>query len=327
MDPQESIIQTYQNFLPQLSATKQQHFLSRLYKLTGDTSLLGGIQDKAFHEFYDKLKKFLETSTVEIDFEVRFSLNSPIERQRVRNSFIHSKIEEFSETFVYLDVLMAFNVIHRYHQEHRIETSDYRLIQDYLDSGFYHYFDRFLSSEDYLLNTPVQVINILYWYKHLPQSILKGGEEDRLNSTIKKSFSEDKLKDITLFLNYLYTLTHVIIGASWFYEYKVDAPHYDWIFESFLENQQLIFDTQEPDIIAEIGVCFCLQRSQNLRTISTYQREIITYFDNNHNYIPTGAFEIGSNEDLNLAEHRNILAIMLLSGLEHLYQFPLKTSL
>lgn len=321
---QQDITTKYLDFLYKLPETKQQHFLSRLYKITGEKSYLTGIQEDAYTLFSQKLASFSESGTLDIDMNHRFNIKAKIPRQRVRNEYIHNHKEVFGPIFVYLDVLMAFNVIHRYHMEDSLDPSLYSHIQTFLDEGFSKHFELFLSSPEYVLNTPVQVINILYWYYHLPSNKLKGDEEERLEKYIINSYQSSNLNQEILFLNYLYTLTHVIIGKSWFYEYKVDLSESNWIYSFFTKNKDTIFQTKEPDIIAEIGVCYCLQKTQSVKIIESYQSEIIQYFNENQLYIPTGSFDIGSDEDLILGEHRNILAIMLLSGMKNLYPFPTK---
>ncbi len=319
---QELIQNTYLTHLAILPKTKQQHFLSRLYKITGKKPLLKSIQKDAFDYFSDKLLYFQIHHHLEIDFENRFPLQAPIPRQQVRNVFIHSNQVFFRELFIYLDVLMAFNVIHRYKRDHLLPSQLKYEVQSYLDQHFTRFFEELLSNPQYLHNTPVQVINILYWYLHLPNNSLVGTEEARMQASVEQAYQTIDSTNSVLFLNYLYTLTHIIIGQSWFYEYTLNQTQSQWIYSIFDRHIQAIFETKEPDIIAEIGVCYCLQKEANQDIIHTYQEEVSQYVNTSTGYIPSESLPLNSTEDIILSEHRNILAIMLFSGMPTLHPFP-----
>jgi hypothetical protein len=319
----QRIINTYTPLLPQFTESKQQHFRSRLYKISGDKNLLATLQNDTFTTFTESIKNSLEGKR-ELDLDSRYKLDAPIARQRKRNQFIHNNIDFCKPFLEYLDVLMEYNIIHRYKKSQDLDDQLQSDIHIFLNEKFQYYFDKVTTNPEFLLSIPVQVINLLYWYINIPNNVNSDILESQLFKAVQKTYTPDIINsDEVLFLNYLYTLTHIIIGKSWFYEYKVDSSNIEWIYSEFSTYQEQIFATKEDDIIAEIGLCYTLNITPETQIITIYQEYIAEKINNEYNYLPSGKYPIGSFEDLNLSEHRNILTILLLSNMQHLYEFPL----
>jgi len=320
----EKIVSTYNKVLPQLSASKQQHFRSRLYKIYGTQNLLNSLQTDTFNEFYTSILEQIN-GKISLDFKKKYKLDSPIQRQANKALFIHKNIEFCKPFLEYLSILMKYNVIYRYKKDEDLDNDFKTKVNSILDKNFAYYFETVTNNKDFLLNMPVQGINLLYWYSNIPNSkninIIEC--EKKLFKSIQDFYTNDLIKkDNLMFLNYLYTLTHIIIGKSWFYEYKVDPNDINWIYIEFEKYNKEIFDSKEDDIIAEIGVCFALSKNPKIDLINQYQEYIVKKIDPVYNYLPSGKYSIGSFKDLNLSEHRNILTILLLSNMQKLYEFP-----
>lgn len=318
----QKIINTYTPILPQFTNSKQQHFRSRLYKISGDKNLLNTLQNDTFNTFTESIKNSLEGKR-ELDLDTRYKLDAPIERQKKRNQFIHNNIDFCKPFLEYLDVLMEYNIIHRYKKSQDLDNTLKSDIHRFLNEKFQYYFNSVITNPEFLLNIPVQVVNLVYWYIHIPHTVNSTILEKKLFKAVQKTYTPDivKSKEV-LFLNYLYTLTHIIIGKSWFYEYKIDTSNIKWIYDEFNLYQKQIFATEEDDIIAEIGLCYSLDINPEIQTIARYQAYIAKKINSEYNYLPSGKYPVGSFEDLNLSEHRNILTILLLSNMQHLYEFP-----
>lgn len=120
-------------------------------------------------------------------------------------------------------------------------------------------------------------------------------------------------RDATLseqqYMNKLYTMTHLIIADSAYYQRVVNAKEWEWVLSYFRNNLSSIRRRGKADVIAEIGVCFLLAGLENDPAVTTIRRVIAESVDPSEKMIPahkTGSF------NLSLGEHRNALAIMLL---------------
>jgi hypothetical protein len=136
----------------------------------------------------------------------------------------------------------------------------------------------------------------------------------------QKVFMETNDKDLSE-LQYgqkLYGLTHFIIGASRNYQRSVSRAEYSWIYDYFENNIDTIIDRAKPDIIAEVGIAFLLAGENDHPVIEKTRQAVTESFNKRLNMIPSTA----GNDDLNHGEHRNVLAIMLLTWPDRLYPGP-----
>jgi hypothetical protein len=139
-------------------------------------------------------------------------------------------------------------------------------------------------------------------------------------SEFQKVFMESNDKDLPemLYSQKLYGLTHIIIGASRNYQKTVNRVEYSWIYEYFEKNINTIIKRAKPDIVAEVGIAFLLAGENNHLVVEKTRRAVAESFNNQFNMIPSTT----GSADLNLGEHRNVLAIMLLSWPDKLYLGP-----
>lgn len=72
---------------------------------------------------------------------------------------------------------------------------------------------------------------------------------------IKKNLSVDDL------ISLLYSLTHIIIADTLYYEKY--CRKYDWIIDFFSKNLEVVIKNSTNDLLAEIGTCFKLCKKEN----------------------------------------------------------------
>lgn len=136
----------------------------------------------------------------------------------------------------------------------------------------------------------------------------------------QKVFMEANDKDLSE-LQYgqkLYGLTHFIIGASRNYQRPVSRAEYSWIYNYFENNIDTIIDRAKPDIIAEVGIAFLLAGENDHPVIEKTRQAVSESYNKKLNMIPSTS----GDDDLNHGEHRNVLAIMLLTWPDRLYPGP-----
>ncbi len=126
---------------------------------------------------------------------------------------------------------------------------------------------------------------------------------------VKNIYQNNKDNELNLlqYQNKIYTLTHIILADSQYYQYFVNREKYSWIFEYFDHNIDKIISRCKEDVIAEVGISYLLSNQSNHTVVKKAKKAIADAFDKTHGIIPS---KLG-NFELNTGEHRNILAYML----------------
>lgn len=149
--------------------------------------------------------------------------------------------------------------------------------------------------------------------------------QERFIREFQKVFMEINDKDLSkmLYAQKLYGLTHFIIGASRNYQKTVNRKDYSWIYEYFENNIDSIISRAKPDIVAEVGIAFLLAGEYDHPVVKKTREAITKSFNNQFKMIPSTL----GGADLTHGEHRNVLAIMLLTWPDKLHPGPnLKTT-
>lgn len=106
----------------------------------------------------------------------------------------------------------------------------------------------------------------------------------------------------------IYSMTHIVIATSDYYQHPVEPEKVQWILDYFEENIDEIIAQTTPDIVAEVGMAFKLAGVAS----PAYHKArdfVARAFNAQVGFIPRSTEEV----DLEKAEHRNILAVLLLS--------------
>jgi len=167
-------------------------------------------------------------------------------------------------------------------------------------------FTKYVSDEKMIKAWAAQLANQVYWLRQL-------GEQDVVEPFItafQKTYpdSEDeKLSDLQ-FMNKIYGLTHIIIAASHYYQRPVKESDFQWIYDYYRSNIDVILRRCKADVIAEVGINFLLAGLDNDPLVLKSQRAIEQAFDHQQGMVPA----VDGDFDLASSEHRNVLAIMLM---------------
>jgi len=106
--------------------------------------------------------------------------------------------------------------------------------------------------------------------------------------------------------NYVYALTHVVIGESHYYTSLVSSEN--WAIMPLIHELEENMSHVSADIVEEIGVCIKLCGLQTARTDEIIFNTVRDHFDEK-----MGLVNEHASTDYNLLEHRNILAVLALS--------------
>jgi hypothetical protein len=314
----DRIRDVYLNRLSELTDMKKQHFLSRLSKVYGnywDTQIndIAYSLAKEVEELFEKYSNDDYQTSINNFINLRTTNNANVESKRRGNLWVEQNEDKTKKFLAYLEILMKTNIVHRLKSEYSFNAKILRSIKDWLIQNWEEQINFVIENPESFRMIPVQSVNVFYYMESLkwmnPDYIDE--KEKIFLKSLRKSY-EGILSDSIEFNNYLYALTHIIIGKSWFYEYKLPTyrEKYDWIVDFFISYENRLMKECLPDIVIEIGVvlhiCNEIPRTYNYKkyTISKLNGEgIISNVENSE-----------KESSLSVAEHSNILAIMLLRG-------------
>ncbi len=151
-----------------------------------------------------------------------------------------------------------------------------------------------------------QLANQVYWLKQL-------GERDlshTFSQAVRRTYpnSKDHLLSQQQFTNKIYTLTHIIISASEYYQKPVNAVEFSWILDYFSANLSTIIKRCNVDVIAEVGLSYLLAEKEDASEVEIIRAFVSSSINKDASMIPSSK----GGTDFVYGEHRNILAVMLL---------------
>ena len=304
----------YLEVIDDMSITKQQHFLSRLSKAYGykwKTKIreLGKQLSVDMLDIFEKRRNGNYKGAIENFIALRNDSNANMKSKAEGNQWVLDNKETVGKILGYLEVLENFNIICRLRCEDYLKE-DIEDIRNWLIGNWEDQIDRIIEDPKIFSMIPVQAITVFYYMsslKIIDPNVLADKEKIFLDS-FRKEY-EGKLDDEIVFNNYLYALTHIIIGESWFYEFKLPTykQKYGWLIKFIKENRERILECI-PDIVIEVGVVLLLCNEMT---------EVNKYKKYTRNQIGSGGYilPIDPTKGIIEAEHTNILAILILKGI------------
>lgn len=169
-----------------------------------------------------------------------------------------------------------------------------------------------IDSELPIVN-PSTAVNTVYYLNYLKTVDLT----DEIHELFKKVWLTKEPKDEIDWQNKIYALTHIFIAASYFYQRFLEPKKFAWIYDYFEENIDDIIRYTNPDIVAEVGVCFKLGKINKSTALAKTKKYIFSKFDPKIGYIGRE-----KNVSMEKCEHRNIVSLLLLTDFEELYDGP-----
>ncbi|HWY34312.1 MAG TPA: DUF3541 domain-containing protein, partial [Nitrosopumilaceae archaeon] len=293
------IIETYEKILFSLASTYQQHWSLRLYRLQKERKYLQPIWSGFQSYTLYALPKIASEKT---DEELGMGMLSGYEpiglKKQIRLAFFKKNPGLAFTTTVahYLFVAKSLNL------------SNLKGFNKYYELGINRLkkvdWDKILIKGELVNVHPSACANTIYYLKYLDVINL----EDELLLLYKTKWLNFIPKGEMDWQNKVYALTHVIIAGSYFYQIYLENGKFDWILKFFEKDIDEIIKNTNPDIIAEVGLCFRLCKKNKNKTVTKIKKYIVSCFDDKKGYIPREA-----RDTMSRAEHRNILAILLLA--------------
>lgn len=309
----ERIKEFYESHLFELQPRFQRHFALRLYRVSGEKKYMHTIAFAFLlrkDEFIQQVGNLDSPGYVEeVSKEMLSRRKDQTERQFKRKKMF----KKHREFLFYTRFLYTVYQIKDYDMHRGQLSSYYRKALSCLSNVN---FESFILDADVIKLYAPHLVNYVYWLKEL--EIIDIEEE------FKKTFVEvfmnnddDNFSQIE-YENKIYGLTHFIIASSNYYQNYVSAEKFDWILHYFEEHIKEILAHGNPDIVAEIGLCFKLCGKKNHPVVNLAKAYILEAFDPKLGYIPSKT----DKDNLNILEHRNSVAYLLLFDFDKLYPGP-----
>jgi len=171
---------------------------------------------------------------------------------------------------------------------------------------------KLVTQPDFIRFDPSIAVNTVYYLQNLGVADL----EPKFKPFFIQFWQGEKTKEEDAFKSKIYGFTHLIIAASYFYQRFVSADDFGWVLKFFENNFDEIIRHTNPDIVGEIGLCFRLAKKPS-QAEKEAKKHLISKFNPRLGYIPWEG-----EKRMEKAEHRNIIAIILLSDYSRLYPGP-----
>lgn len=257
----QAILSAYENNIFYLPLPKAGHFFERAYKITGNKKYENII---AYHLFIDKIgsvkKSLLAIKKKNFKAKKRKSPKKLSERKEKRHLLYkkYPAVNFFNNLFIGLFFSKMFS-LHKTVLKKEFEGIKKRLQK--ID------FEDIYIKEDVIKYDSSYTFNSAFILKHL--GICKINK--KIENFLKKMYFTPKLelkKELPNFefSSLMYSMTHIIIADSKYYERYVSD--HEWIIDYFAKNVDRIIKKVSLDILAEIGLCFKL-----CKKTKKYQKE------------------------------------------------------
>ena len=150
-----------------------------------------------------------------------------------------------------------------------------------------------------------QLANQVYWLKQLGIADYTVEFADAVKTTYPNHLDKNLSKQ--QFENKIYTLTHIIIAASGYYQTNLNYKDYSDIIDYFRSSTSMILQRIKEDVIIEVGISLLLV-NENYPEI----QDIRTHIDNKIDLEKRMVLSESGKDGFAKGEHRNIIAVLLL---------------
>lgn len=300
----KTIVENYEENLFTLGLKYQSHWSTRMWRVNPNERYLRVIYNSFQLEtlgIFPRLLSWLneEKSAEDIGLEMLENYKPKAIKKKLRLKFYREKPE----------ITFFLNLISYIFRVKSLELHKLEYLEEFYNKAIKKLIELKIEKEilnkNLIIVNPSSVANTIYYLKYLGIA-----NQDSVLLTVYKDHWLNFVPQNRLdWQNKVYALTHLIIAATFFYQQFADPKIFSWILDFFEENIQEIIENTNPDIIAEVGLCFKLCKINNNPAINKVEKLLISRFDPNIRYIPKE-----ENNSLSKAEHRNIVAILFFTS-------------
>ena len=289
---EQIVINTYIDRIHELPLEKGRHFLHRAWLASKRRDLRKRLESefRTFSEqrYLNYLSDFKNGFKESLKNETNNIHNLPVrkinEEKRNEQWLKHIELKVFSHLLTELYYYTFYNPGYR---EKSIDAKKYLL--------------ELLKSEDYCKYATVSACDIVYYSKN---KLGLDFEEDFI-ALFRKIFLQS-IENQELFFNYIYGLTHIIIGATDFYLKGIKKQSYSWVLQELNKYQNRIYDDLTLDINVEVALCYKI-----LGVKSEFVGKVVNRAMRGFNK-RIGYIKREGESSFEFAEHQNAVSLLLI---------------
>jgi len=307
----DTIIKTYEDKLSLLSLRKQFHFLTRIYRITGNAKYIPMIR-AVYKALLPKFKKNLEAIRTEAKLKelaetriLKYKHDTPRRAKRYSYYLLNPELLVYEAAILDLFIVKSLGMENSDSISHEFKKAKSLISGKNLE--------RLFLSQEHIRVNPSESANKIFFLNFLGIS----DRREELLKTSKEYWLNLKPQDTPTWHNKIYALTHLIIAASNYYQNLVEKEKFDWILNYFDEDFNNIEKAVSLDSLGEIGLCYKLTANPQNNNLQKIKTILESKFDKKIGYIAHEKYS-----DFSGSEHRNTVAAMVLTDFDNLYKGP-----
>ena len=311
----KNICSTFEDNLDCFPARKRFHWSVRRYRITGDVKYISKIEESfrklsgdifSNASIFSNPQHYGSEALEKLDKLVKVS--GEVKKRKERKHAFYRKNPEiyfWKKSFLNMFLVKSFSL------DKDVDFEEYFKLG--IEALKKRDWEKVIFETNYIDSDPSEAVNLVFYLKFLG---IADFEEKILQLYLRK-IKAGVVNGVTLWKDLVYGLTHIIIASSFYYQRFVEKEKYSFILDFFGENIKDIIKFTSPDVVAEVGICFLLAKDKRVKTLDLIKEYIVSKFDEEISYIP-----VEIENSIERAEHRNIIAVMLLSEWNELYPGP-----
>ncbi|GAM74678.1 hypothetical protein JCM19241_1021 [Vibrio ishigakensis] len=292
---------TFETQLYTLPAFKMGHYGLRMYRQTQDSKYQAAVwADMA--RVASRLNEFAtEVHTPEQIKAYSDARMANYDKHKDERSLLryNETIDQKEYPYLGIDLLGSMARANEYGLKHREDEKLRQIIRRYD-------FKEFATDKGLIRAWAAQLANQVYWLKQLGEQDVVADFTQAFRETYPDS--EDKKLSDQQFMNKVYGMTHIIFAAAEYYQHSVNEADFQWIYDYYRKNVDMILERSKEDVLAEVGINFLLAGLDDAPVVEKMRKAIQQSINRDAGMVPA----VDGTTDLKDGEHRNVLAIMLL---------------
>ncbi|MBK8971390.1 MAG: DUF3541 domain-containing protein [Hahellaceae bacterium] len=297
------------------SADVQRHYSERLYRMTGKSLYLPPMMGYVMtvgHQLEQDAERYKDAAYRKRRTEALLGHESATCLNLGKSEVRRELLRRWGDLAFSLEVLCRVNIVRSYgvlgsgwfdHQEAWIDIVDDPRIAE------------FVVDPEVIRIYGAQAATFVYYLLDLGVRDQVAAFAAALRREVNGERPGSQPFDFTL---RIYSLTHLVLAASRFYQQPVSRAEFAWVYDDFDRNLDAIINDTRPDVIAEVGICYALAGEADTPTVARLRKALERSFRPEINMIPA----VDGTHRLQQGEHRNVLALMLLTWPQKLHPGP-----